>query len=50
MEVTIECGCGNRASEYADGNVSRATSVECGGCDAVWAVTITPIRDGDSAA
>jgi hypothetical protein len=48
MEISIECGCGNLASGVADGDLAMATSLECVECEAMWAVTITNIRDGES--
>lgn len=47
MEVYLECGCGNRISGVADGAPASDTSVECD-CGAMWAVTVTNIRDGET--
>ncbi len=49
MQVNLECGCGNRVSGVADGDIAKATSLKCAECEAMWALTITNIRGGDAA-
>jgi hypothetical protein len=49
MEVSFDCGCGNRISGVVSGGIAKSTSLGCGECEAKWAVTITNLRDGESA-
>jgi len=50
MEVDFKCVCGCRVSEFTRGGTSKSTSTECPDCEAVWTVTITNIRPGDTEA
>lgn len=50
MELELSCECGHGISEFTRGNSADANvQVPCEGCGAVYAVTVTQIREGGSA-
>jgi len=48
MEIAFECDCGQDISEFTRGGTTKNATLECPACGAVWAVTLTNIRGGDS--
>ena len=51
MEIAFRCDCGEEIADpmEGDGNGEATIRVQCGHCDAVYAVTVTTIVAGEGA-
>jgi uncharacterized Zn finger protein len=48
MEVNFECECGHDVTDFTRGGASKSATIECTECGAVWTVTLTNIRSGNT--
>lgn len=49
MKIEFSCHCGDTISELTRGDTSTNVQVKCGGCDSIYAVTISQIMEGNTA-
>jgi uncharacterized Zn finger protein len=50
MEVEFSCDCGHDISEFTRGDATKNARIECSNCGAVWTLTLTNIRTGETPA